>query len=158
VKRRNRGYFRERVLLATLAWMGVLLAQQAPSDPWTSGELLEPSQLAKAIESGHPPVILSAAFPVLYRGKHIVHAINAGPTSKPEGIAALRSAVAQLPKDADLVIYCGCCPLVKCPNIRPAYQTLKELGFRHIRVLNLADNLHQDWVSKGYPSDGAGSN
>ncbi|MBV9772192.1 MAG: rhodanese-like domain-containing protein, partial [Bryobacterales bacterium] len=92
---------------------------------------------------------------VLYRGKHIVHAINAGPTSKPEGIEALKKAVARLPKDADLVIYCGCCPMVKCPNIRPAYRTLQGLGFTHLRVLSLPTNLHTDWVSKDYPSESA---
>ncbi|HEX5228545.1 MAG TPA: rhodanese-like domain-containing protein [Bryobacteraceae bacterium] len=102
--------------------------QEATSNPWASGELLQPADLAKAIESGHAPIVLSVAFPVLYRGRHILHAINAGPTSKPEGIEALKSAVAKLSKDADIVIYCGCCPMVKCPNIRPAYQTLKDLG------------------------------
>jgi hypothetical protein len=39
----------------------------------------------------------------------------------------------------------------KCPNIRPAYQTLKELGFSHVRVLNLHTNFHVDWSAKGYP-------
>ena len=118
---------------------------------------MQPAELVKAIQSGHAPVILSAAFPVLYRGKHIVHAINAGPTSKPEGIEALKQAVASLPKDADIVIYCGCCPMVKCPNIRPAYRTLKELGFTRVRVLSLPTNLHEDWVSKDYPSEGPAS-
>jgi thiosulfate/3-mercaptopyruvate sulfurtransferase len=142
--------------ILTLAWSGFA---QAPSqsDPWTPGELVQPVELAKAIESGHAPIVLSAAFPVLYRGKHIVHAINAGPTSKPEGIEALKNAVANLPKDADLVIYCGCCPMMKCPNIRPAYRTLKELGFTHVRVLSLETNLHEDWVAKGYPSEGSAS-
>jgi thiosulfate/3-mercaptopyruvate sulfurtransferase len=152
-----------KALLVILA-LGWTAAAQSPqgaappaNDPWTPGELLQPQELARAIQSGHAPIILSAAFPVLYRGKHIVHAINAGPTSKPEGIEALKNAVANLPKDADLVIYCGCCPMVKCPNIRPAYRTLKELGFTHVRVLNLETNLHEDWVAKGYPAEGAAS-
>jgi hypothetical protein len=131
--------------------------QEAVSDPWASGELLQPADLATAIQSGKAPILLSVAFPVLYRGKHIVQAINAGPTSKPEGIEALKIAAAKLPKDADVVIYCGCCPMVKCPNIRPAYRTLKELGFTHIRVLSLPENLHTDWVGKGYPSEGSGA-
>ena len=46
------------------------------------------------MQSGKAPIILSVAFPVLYRGRHIAHAINAGPTSKPEGIEALKKAVA----------------------------------------------------------------
>ncbi len=127
------------------------------ADPWAQSELLQPAELAKAIESGKAPIILSVAFPVLYKGKHIVHAINAGPASKPEGIEALKSAVAKLPKDADLVIYCGCCPMVKCPNIRPAYRTLKELGFRRVRVVSIPANLHTDWVTKGYPTEGSGA-
>src|ERR1700689_3172949 len=131
--------------------------QEAVSDPWAASELLQPAALAKAIESGKAPILLSVAFPVLYKGKHIVHAINAGPMSKPEGIEALKNAVAKLPKDADLVIYCGCCPMVKCPNIRPAYRTLKELGFTHVRVVGLPTNLHTDWVSKAYPSEGSGA-
>jgi hypothetical protein len=130
-------------------------AQEAASDPWSAGELLQPAGLAKAIQSGKAPIILSVAFPVLYKGKHIVHAINAGPTSKPEGLEALKDAVAKLPQDSDLVIYCGCCPMVKCPNIRPAYRTLKELGFTHVRVLSLATNLHTDWVSKDFPAEGS---
>ena len=148
--------FGRRSLLAILALAWTACAQP-PQDPWTSAELLQPAELAQAIASGRAPVILSAAFPVLYRGKHILHAINAGPASKPEGIQALQNAVASLPKDADLVIYCGCCPMVKCPNIRPAYRTLKELGFTHVRVLSLETNLHEDWVAKGYPSEGAAS-
>ena len=43
--------------------------------------------------------------------------------------------------------------MVKCPNVRPAYRTLKELGFTHIRVLNIATNMHADWYSKDYPSE-----
>lgn len=136
-------------LAVCLCW-----AQEPVSDPWTAGEVMEPAQLAKVIQSGKAPLVLSVAFPVLYRGKHIVHAVNAGPTSKPEGIEALKKAVAHLDKNAELVIYCGCCPMVKCPNIRPAYRTLKELGFTRIHVLTIPTNLHDDWVSKGYPTEG----
>jgi hypothetical protein len=151
------GAFLAVLMLACTAFAGTVWGQEAASDPWAPGELLEPSQVAKAIESGHAPIVLSVAFPVLYRGRHIVHAVNAGPTSKPEGIEALKKAVANLAKDADIVIYCGCCPMVKCPNIRPAYRTLHELGFTHVRVLSLPTNLHDDWVSKDYPSEGPGA-
>jgi rhodanese-related sulfurtransferase len=98
-------------------------------------------------------VVLCTAFSVLYRSKRIPHAIEAGPGSKPEGIALLKKAVADLPKDADIVLYCGCCPMVKCPNIRPAYRVLREMGFRHVRVLDIPTNMHEDWFGKGYPSE-----
>ncbi len=138
---------------ATLGILAMACWGQETSDPWTPGELLQPAALALMVQSAKAPILLSVAFPVLYRGRHIAHAINAGPTSKPEGIEALKKEVAGLAKDADVVIYCGCCPMVKCPNIRPAYRVLKELGFTHVRVLSLPTNLHTDWVSKDYPSE-----
>ncbi|HYL39465.1 MAG TPA: rhodanese-like domain-containing protein [Bryobacteraceae bacterium] len=126
---------------------------QNTSDPWPKSELLEPASFAQELRAGKKPIIISVAFPVLYHANHIVQAIDAGPGSKPEGIEALKKAVANAPKDADIVVYCGCCPMVKCPNIRPAYRTLKELGFTHIRVLSIPTNMHDDWYTKGYPSE-----
>jgi hypothetical protein len=67
----------------------------------------------------------------------------------------LKRASANVPKNADIVIYCGCCPMDKCPNVRPAYRALKELGFTNVRVLSLPTNIHTDWDSKDYPSEGA---
>jgi hypothetical protein len=136
--------------VALIAMLG--FSQSAP-DPWPSGAVIEPASFAHELESGKTPAVISVAFPVLYRSKHIVHAVDAGPASKPEGIGALKKAVASLSKDADIVIYCGCCPMEKCPNIRPAYRTLKELGFTRVRVLDIATNMHTDWFSKDYPSE-----
>jgi len=93
---------------------------------------------------------------VLYRSKHITGAVYAGPGNRPEGIEALKKAVAGMAKDSDLVIYCRCCPMDRCPNIRPAWNTLKELGFTRVRVLNIPTNMATDWYQKDYPSE-AGS-
>jgi thiosulfate/3-mercaptopyruvate sulfurtransferase len=135
------------------ALVATLCLCQDTADPWPKTAVIEPAALAQILEAGHPPAVISVAFPTLYRAKHIVHAVDAGPTSKPEGIEALKKAVANLQKDADIVIYCGCCPMEKCPNVRPAYRTLKELGFMHVRVLDIATNMHTDWYSKDYPSE-----
>lgn len=127
-------------------------AGESQSDPWSARELLEPAALAKALDSATgKPAIICVAFPVLYRQKHIIEAKFAGPTSKMEGIAALKQAVAALPHDAAIVLYCGCCPIVHCPNIRPAFRTLKELGYTNVRVLNLASSFRVDWEDKRYP-------
>ena len=136
-----------------LAFLAVLCLAQQASDPWPKADLLEPAALAQSLQSPAPPVVISVAFPTLYRNKHIVHAIDAGPGSKPEGLALLKKAAANLPKDADIVVYCGCCPMVRCPNVRPAYRALKEMGFTHVRVLNVPTNMHTDWFSKEYPSE-----
>jgi thiosulfate/3-mercaptopyruvate sulfurtransferase len=141
-----------RRLFGVLVLAVICLAQE-PVDPWAKAEIIEPGVLVAALNAGKPPVILCTAFSVLYRSKRIPHAIEAGPGSKPEGILLLKKAVADLPKDSDIVLYCGCCPMVKCPNIRPAYRVLRELGFTHVRVLNIATNMHEDWFNKGYPSE-----
>jgi hypothetical protein len=50
-----------------------------------------------------------------------------------------------------VVLYCGCCPLDKCPNLRPAFLALRDAGFARLRVLLLPNNFNADWVEKGYP-------
>jgi hypothetical protein len=136
-----------------IALVASLCLCQDSTDPWAKSEVMEPAVLAALIKDQKAPQILCVAFPVLYKLKHIEHASLAGPGSKPEGIEALKKAVAGLPKDTDLVIYCGCCPMVKCPNMRPAYRALKELGFTHIRVLDIPTNMNTDWYSKNYPTE-----
>jgi hypothetical protein len=98
------------------------------------------------------PAIFYVGFPVLYRGARIQGAVLAGPGSKPEGLELLKKALAPLSRDREIVLYCGCCPFEKCPNIRPAYRAAASLGFSHIKVLVLKTNLHTDWIAKGYPT------
>jgi thiosulfate/3-mercaptopyruvate sulfurtransferase len=142
---------------AAILFAAVLGFSQVVSNPWPESDLLEPADLAKTLRSsGAKPAVICVAFPVLYRSKHITEAVYAGPGNRPEGIEALKKAVAGMAKDRDLVLYCGCCPMVKCPNIRPAYQALKDMGFTRVRVLSIPTNMATDWYSKDYPSE-AGS-
>ncbi len=57
----------------------------------------------------------------------------------------------KLPRNTDIVIYCGCCPFEHCPNIRPAFKLLNDMGFTNQKLLNLSHNLKADWIDKGYP-------
>ena len=114
-------------------------------------DLTEPAELASAIRSGHAPKIICVAFPVLYRQRHIQGALFAGATR--DGVEALGKLVAGWSKEEPVVLYCGCCPMDRCPNVRPALAEMKRLGFTHVRVLNIPRNFHTDWVSKGYPVD-----
>jgi hypothetical protein len=90
------------------------------SDPWQANELIKPEQLAKWLSAttGAKPLVICVAFPVLYPGGHIAGAKFAGPTAKPEGIQALKRAANGLSQDKQIVLYCGCCPWDKCPNMR----------------------------------------
>ena len=143
------------ILIAGL-WCPVAKAQTSPvaqpslldNYPWTSHDLIEPSALADVIKDtpAKLPLILNiGAVEDIKGAKHI------GAANKAENMAALKSAVSALPKNAEIVIYCGCCPFTKCPNVQPAFKELKAMGFINVKLLNLPVNLRTNWVSKGYP-------
>ena len=139
---------RRSLLLAAVFCAAILLS--AATDPWTAGDVVAPEALAKDLKS---PLIIHVGFDVLYRSVHIPGTQYAGPGSAPGGVAALKKAVEGQPKDRDIVLYCGCCPMEKCPNIRPAFSVLHDMGFTHVRILNIPTNLKTDWIDKGFPTD-----
>ena len=149
----NFGGMNRRAFLQLASISMPLLASQDAHDPWKPSELIQPLDLANRLRQ--PPSsleVICVAFPVLYRQRHIAGAILAGPGSKPEGVADLKSALKNLKPDDEVILYCGCCPMQQCPNIRPAYSTAKELGFSKVRILDLPNNFHKDWTAKGYPT------
>src|SRR5206468_1495447 len=106
------------ILLFTL---GVLLAQQpdgaAINPPWTASEVMQPGDLAKSMGKKNGPRVFQVGFAQLYKSKHIPGSVYAGPGRTEEGLADLKKAVANVPKDAQIVLYCGCCPWDHCPNM-----------------------------------------
>lgn len=118
---------------------------------------VEPKDLAAQLEAKTSrATIIHVGFEFMYRGKHIPHSIYAGPARSPEGLAALKKAVADLPRDREIVVYCGCCPYEMCPNVRPALAALRAMGFTRVRALMIPTNFATDWVNHGYPvEDGA---
>ena len=131
-------------------------AQNAAADPWTPAQVTQPSQLAALLShsTGAKPVILQVGIQVLYKSKHIPGSIYAGPASTPEGRQALKDVARKLPRNAEVYIYCGCCPIEKCPNIRPAFWALQAMGFTHLHVMMLPTSFGKDWVAPGYPVAG----
>jgi len=113
-------------------------------------DLIQPEQTVKEL---HSALVIHVGFPVLYRSVHIPGSVYAGPGSKEEGLTDLRKAVAGQPKTREIILYCGCCPFDKCPNIRPAFATLRELGFTNVKAMMIPTNLKTDWIDKGYPTD-----
>lgn len=119
----------------------------------TGPESIQPSELASLLASPKPskPLILQVGFRVLYQQAHIPGSEYIGAASEPDGLSRLRTRVKSLPRGAFIVIYCGCCPWNRCPNIKPAYAALKAMGFSNVRELRLLRNFGADWVDKGYP-------
>lgn len=132
------------------------IAQTHSLGPWSISQSTPPSELAAMLQRkpAAKPIILQVGFAVLYRSEHIPGSIYAGPASTPAGLQMLKAAVAKLPKASEIYLYCGCCPLDKCPNIRPAFDALKNMGFTHLHVVVLATSFGKDWVAHGYPVAG----
>ncbi len=137
-------------------------AQDAPpnSGPGSAAsipaaDLIQPEALAHLLQSAdaHKPLILQVGSHVLFDESHIRGSIYAGPGSQSTGLQALQVKVAPLSRKELVVLYCGCCPWSHCPNIAPAFQRMRSLGFTNVKVLYLPNNFGTDWASKGYPVD-----
>jgi rhodanese-related sulfurtransferase len=121
--------------------------------PWAPSDLIPAAQLNSelpAVKAGKI-VLIQVGFLMMYKMGHIPGSQYAGSAAKPEGLAALKKLVANLPRNQQIIIYCGCCPWNDCPNIRPAFRALKEMGFTNFKVLEIPDRLGDDWTAKGFP-------
>lgn len=138
------------VSLPTLAIHG---QEKKAADPWLSSEEIQPAVLAKMLTDKYVsvPTVVFVGFRSLYAGGHVPDASFHGTVSSEQGLAELKAWAASLPRSTELVIYCGCCPLDKCPNIRPAYSALSGMGFKKVRILILPTSFAVDWADKGYP-------
>ncbi len=123
------------------------------SGRWAGATLTTPAEVAAQLANagGEKPLLLHVGFKVLYQAGAIPGSRYLGPGSREDGIAALRAALKDTPRDRDIVIYCGCCPWEDCPNMRPAYTALQEMGFTRVRAMEIAKNFDTDWAGKGFP-------
>ena len=138
--------------LLVLAW--VCSAQASSSDPWEQSQTVVPADLVKELgDTKSAPVIVFVGFQRLFTAGHIHGAQFHGSGGSAEGLGQLKTWAATLPRTANVVLYCGCCPMEKCPNIRPAFSAFRELGFKNLRVLMLPNDFAADWADKGYPYD-----
>lgn len=124
-----------------------MYAQQKP-EPWSNKQLLETETLASRIGQGEVQnlLILSIGPDALIKGS-----VGIGPASEKENIDKLRAYLKEVAKGKEVVIYCGCCPFDRCPNIRPAFKVLNAMGFKNAKLLNIHQNVKVDWLDKGYP-------
>jgi hypothetical protein len=135
-------------LAATLLLASITQALPQSDVPWTAKQLKEPAALAAAItDPKAPKPIIFNIGPV----QQIKGATAIGPASKPDNLDKLREQLAKLPNDKEIIIYCGCCPFSRCPNVRPAFELLQKMKFKNAKLLNLPTDLKVDWIAKGYP-------
>jgi thiosulfate/3-mercaptopyruvate sulfurtransferase len=122
-------------------------------DPWTVENVITVDELASLLnKQGSKEVyIYQVGYKSLYSKGHIKGSLYAGPASEDEGLQMLKSSIKDLPRDKDIILYCGCCSWIDCPNIRPAFETVIKMGFKNVKVLYLPDNFIVDWRNKGLP-------
>ncbi len=122
-------------------------------DPWTVNQVITPSELEHKLTSkkGKKPEVLQIGFDFLYKQGHIPGSKYIGAASSDKGITALMNYVKKLNKNTSIVIYCGCCPMTHCPNVKPAFQTLEKMGYKNVKLLYLPGDFDQDWAQNGYP-------
>lgn len=136
------------LFLFTLFMLAATATQAQQPVTWTPDQLMDPALLAKKITGNEPlPYIFSIGPMAL-----IPHSTDIGPDSEEENLASLKEAILKLPKDAEVVIYCGCCPFGRCPNIRPAIELFKTMNFKNFHLLNLPTSIKADWIDKGFPT------
>jgi hypothetical protein len=124
----------------------------APS-PIPDADLLSAQDLAKILQSPQRerPLLVYVGFQLPYTQAHIPGSEFFGPAANAAVVQQLQKRMEALPRNRFVVVYCGCCPWSRCPNVKPAYEALHNMGFRKLKVLYIPDNMGTDWVNKGYP-------
>jgi hypothetical protein len=131
-----------------------LTRAQTSTDPWTAAQTVQAADFAKELAGGKSTAtVLFVGFQRLYTAGHIKGAQYHGSGGNAEGLAEIKKWAGSLPRSTNVVIYCGCCPMERCPNVRPAFSALHELGFTNVRVLILPTSFAVDWAEKGFPYD-----
>jgi hypothetical protein len=118
------------------------------TEPWSASQLLDPAVLAKTMNTSgaSQPYIFCIGPQAVIKGS-----IDIGPTREQANLDDFKKQLEKLPKDATIVVYCGCCPFDRCPNIRPAFELMNKMQFKNQKLLNLPHNVKVDWIDHGFP-------
>jgi hypothetical protein len=132
---------------------GALQAKPTEPTPIPAAALINTQDLVKILQStkGERPLLIYVGFQFPYTQAHLPGSEYYGPAVNEAVVQQLRKRVEGLARSRFIVLYCGCCPWNRCPNVKPAYEALHNLGFTKLKVLYIPDNLGTDWVDRGYP-------
>lgn len=141
------------VVLVASAVMIALSASAYQASTIAAAHRIQPEELVKILGSpkAEKPLLIHVGFHVLYLQGHIPGSEYFGPASEPGTLQKLRERVQPLARNKFIVLYCGCCPWDHCPNLKPADDALRAMGFTNVKVLYIPNNIATDWRDKGYP-------
>ena len=130
-----------------------LLACRDAGHSSPSAPMMAPATLAARVDE-----VKSGKIAVFYVGPRALFGRGRVPGAKAlsevdseEGLEKLKAALKATPEGTEIVVYCGCCPVRNCPNVRPAGEAVKALGRKNVFVLDLPTRFSTDWADKGYP-------
>ena len=125
-----------------------LVQGQTKQEPWSSSQLMPPKQLADRIQQAKTlmPLIVNIGPQAVIKGS-----VDIGPADEKANLKKLETLLSKEDKNREVVLYCGCCPFDRCPNIRPAFSQIKKMGFKNAKLLDIPKNIKTDWIDKDYP-------
>lgn len=136
-------------LIVIVLFIGANAMAQNQAFPWNKDQLMAPKTLSDKITANQTKDMLILC--IGYQAD-IPGSVDIGPAGESANLTKLREYLKNVDKNKEVIIYCGCCPYSKCPNVQPAFNLLKELGFTNAKLLDLPDNIKTDWLDKGYPT------
>lgn len=138
------------LLIAT----AMVLKSSGQADSIPATRQMAPQELVKllAVSSKQKPVVFQVGSHMMYVQAHVPGSEYMGLGVTEAGLQKLKHRVEPLPRSTFIVIYCGCCPWSHCPNIKPADDALRAMGFTNVKVVHIAENFGTDWKDKGYPT------
>ncbi|WP_439555546.1 rhodanese-like domain-containing protein [Dyadobacter sp.] len=121
---------------------------QITQEPWSASQLMPPKKLADRIQQAQAPMplIVNIGPQAVIKGS-----VDVGPAGEKPNIKKLETFLSKEDKNREVVLYCGCCPFDRCPNIRPAFTQIKKMGFKKAKLLDIPKNIKTDWIDKDYP-------
>lgn len=135
----------KHILLYILALSG-LMGISAFTYP--TEKLLDPAVFAETLKNpaAKKPILFNVGPTPMLSGAQAI-----GNIADPANKEKMKTALKTIPKDSDIVIYCGCCKLEDCWNIHDADALLSSMGYTNYKILNLPTDFTTDWLNKKYP-------
>ena len=150
----NRGLRLIHILLSSAILVGCIAQALGQASSIPASRLINPEDLVKLLSAPvkEKPLVIQVGSHVLYSQAHIPGSEYIGPASTEAGLQQLQHRAARLPRAKQIILYCGCCPWSHCPNVKPADDALRTMGFTNVKILYISDNFGTNWVDKGYPT------
>jgi hypothetical protein len=144
----NMKFFTKCLMLFAMVVLSMNAHAQAKVEPWTESQLISTKELADIINDpkADKPLIINIGPQAVIKGS-----VDVGPGQEKDNIKKLDKMLSKEDKNREVVLYCGCCPFEKCPNIRPAFSLIKEKGFAKAKLLDVPKNIKTNWIDPGYP-------